>query len=116
MRIYIPAARRASLMIFRRGSEADHARADALRAQREEIARRIFDAIMTGAAMEVHQRYNDGHTMSVYHRSTRGDFIQETWLTRGPHTGGEWEPSGHHDVHSPADIDIKAGHYLTITA
>lgn len=116
-RVYIPAAQRAAHMALKHNTSADNARFETILARGHEIARRVFDGITSGTISEAHQTYNGGHTMSLYTLSTRpGVILQETWLTRGPHTGGDWEPSGHHDIYSPADIDIRHGRYITFTA
>ena len=114
MRIYIPAARRAALMLFRRGSDADHARADALSAQREAVAADIYTGIMTGTVSEAHQITNRGHLLTIWHRSTRGDMIQESHFTRRS-PAESWTASSHRDITTPAAIDITGGQYITIT-
>jgi len=112
MRIYIPATRHATLMLFKRGNDADEARADAIEAKREDIKRRIFDSIITGAADEAHQRFNNGYNLIITHRSTRHEGIQQSHFAL---INGTWEATSHHDAHSAADIEIKSG-YITITA
>lgn len=111
MRVYIPAARRAALMLFRRGSEADYRRADALTAQRQQIAAEIFTGIMSGRISEAHQR--TGKTLTIYTRSIRGEHVQETHCTLD--RDGDWTPTGHGDRYNPRQIDLAAGYYITIT-
>lgn len=112
MRIYIPAAQRAAIMALRRGSAEDIARADEIHEAAQEAARRLYKAITTGEAAEAHQR--SGHLLTIYHRSTRpGVILQASTFYRS--RAGEWEPSSHHDINRPEDIELHPGEYLTIT-
>lgn len=112
MRMYIPGAARAAAMVLKRGTAADHARADAIHAAIQDAARTLYTAIMTGTAAEAHQRYGD--VLYIYHTSPRPDIdIQASrfHLDRD----GDWTAISHHDITSPADIDLHSCSYLTIT-
>lgn len=114
MRIYIPAAQRAAIMAFKRGSAEDIARADAIHAAAQEAAWTLYNAITTGEADEAHQRHTGGQLLTIYHRSTRpGVIIQASTFYRD--RSGSWTASSHHDINSPEDIELHAGEYLTIT-
>lgn len=115
-RVYVPATYRAALMDLKRGTPADYAKMDAIQDQHKHIARRVFDAIMTGEAAEAHQYYCGSCGLIIYHRSTRGNYIQESHFFRGVGTGFTWEAISHHDVTTPDDIQLQPGTYITITA
>lgn len=115
-RVYVPATYRAAVMDLKRGTPADYARMDAIQARHNAIARRLFDAIMTGEASEAHQIKKGGYLMTIYHRSTRpGVNIQASTFYKS-HLDGQWTASSHHDIMTPADITLEPGIYLTITA
>lgn len=115
-RVYVPATYRAALMDLKRGAPADYARMDAIQDQHKRIAHRVFDAIMTGEAAEAHQYYNKSCGLIIYHRSTRGNFVQESHFYRGIGSQYAWQAVSHRDITRPEDIQLQAGTYITITA
>lgn len=112
MRIYIPAAYRAALMLFRRGTPEDHARADAIDDARKDLEHTIFDALQAGTIDTAHQR--TPHSLIIYHRSSRkGCIVQRSHFFRTT-TADDWTPIRHAEINTPEEMDIKPGMYITI--
>ena len=114
MQIYIPATYQAALMALKRGTDADIERTDAIHAQHRAIATRLYDGIMDGTISEAHQRYNGKYGLTVYHRSTRGDYVQASHFLLD--RDGDWLALSHRDIHDPADIELCPATRLTVSA
>ena len=109
MREYIRANNHAAVMLLRRGSDADYDRADEINEHNMDIASRIFDGIMDGTIATAHQR--QGTRLTIYHRSTRGDFVQASYFADGIATM-------HQDITEPAKMELSFmhGRYICIAA
>ena len=112
-REYIKCAARAAIMCFKRGSDADFARADAIDAHNTAIAERAFTAIMNGHAEYAYIR--DGKRLTVYTRSLRGNFVQASYFFE---IDGDMVATMHSDIHGAQDMEhtFTPGKYINIAA
>ena len=113
-RVYIPAGYRAAVMAIKRGAPADIARTDAIHDRQRSIAADMFNGIMSGRISEAHQFAIYGDNVTIYHRSTRGEHVQESHFYRSK--DGTWTAQSHRDIITPDDIQFQGGSYLTTTA
>ena len=113
MREYIKANKHAVLMLFHRGSDADHDHADRIKEYNMDIASRIFDGIMDGSIATAYQR--KGPRLIIYHRSTRGDFVQASYFLD---RNGDTIATMHEDITEPAKMEssFMHGKYINIVA
>ena len=99
MRQYIRCSCRAYTMLFIRDSEADEARVEAINAYNMEIASNVYNDLMNATADYAHIR--DGKRLIIYHRSTRGDFVQASHFCE---INGVMEAIMHTDIHTPEKL------------
>ena len=113
MREYIKCTSRAAEMLFKRGSEADYDRADAIDAYNTGMAERLYSGIMNGNIDYAYTR--TGKQLIVYTRSLRGLFIQASYFVE---ISGCMEATRHSDITTANDL-CKAfipGKYINIKA
>lgn len=108
MRFYVKSSHRAVTMLFRRTSDADYIRVDAIDRYNDAIAARLFRLIMDEGR---HAWQRDGDRLIIFHRSTRGDFVQASYFFRDT-------ASMHANCLTPGDIAraLMRGRYVTIAA
>ena len=113
MREYIKCNHRAAVMLFRRGSEADFDRADAIDAHNTGIASRAYTGIMEGRFDYAYIR--NGVHLIVYTRSTRGNFIQASYFSN---LDGDTVATMHSNITSPDKMrdTFIPGRYITMEA
>ena len=111
MRYYLKSGRRAALMLFRRGSDADFDRADRIEEHNRGIMQGIFSGLMQGTISAAH--ITAGAHLDVYTKSLRGDYVQVSHFCK---LRGVWEACSHSDAHSVEDLtrDLKTGRYINI--
>lgn len=110
MREYIKQSKHAAIMLFRRGSASDFARADAIEAYNKAIAKRTYDTIMSGRADYAYIR--DHRRLIVYTRSLRGAFIQASYFCE---IDGTMEPTMHVacNDHNAVERTFIPGKYIS---
>ena len=113
MREYIRRAERATMMLFRRGSDADEARVDAIDQHNGAIAVRVYNGIMDGSVNYAHIR--DGKRLIVYTRSLRGSFVQASYFAD---INGDTVATMHSDIHDHAQLagTFIPGKYINIAS
>lgn len=113
MREYIRRTERAVVMLFRRGSDADEARLDAIDAHNHAIAIRVYNGIMDGSTSHAHIR--DGKRLIVYTRSLRGPFVQASYFAD---INGDTVATMHSDLHDHAQLagTFIPGKYINIAS
>lgn len=113
MRRYIKRSERAAVMLFRRGSSADEARMDAIEAQHADIAQSVYSGLLSGLTDYAYIKH--GKHLIVYHRSTRGEFVQASHFT---YFNGEPEAVMHTDVTDAKKLadTLIPGTYINIVA
>ena len=95
MRYYVKGRRRAGLMLFRRGNDADYAKVDRIDRHNLSVAESVYDAIMSGRIDYAYIR--NGSRLLVYTRSLRGSFVQVSYFY-------DLVPSMHTDLHTAKDL------------
>lgn len=108
MRIWIKAHKQASLMLFRRGNDADYERVDRIDAYNRGIAERVFNGIMNHDFDYAYIKHSYG--TQIFTRSTRGNYIQVSRLA----LDGIF--NGHTDVETVEKLEreLICGNYITI--
>lgn len=111
MRWYFKQTRRAALAVFRRGTDRDYDRLDALDEHNLEIARRLYAGLMAGTINHAYVR--NGGRMDVYTRSLRGDFVQVSHFAE---IGGDWVALSHCDAQDAEKLldESRRGVYVNI--
>ena len=113
MREYIKGTERAAVMLFRRGSDADYARLDAIDAHNHGIAIRVYNGIMDGSTSYADIR--EGKRLIVYTRSLRGSFVQASYFAD---INGDIVATMHSDIHDHAQLagTFIPGKYINIAS
>lgn len=101
-REYIRCQAHASVMLFRRGNDADYARVEAIEKHNLGIACRVFDQLMTGAAPYAYIR--SPKRLVVYTRSLRGNYVQVSHFCE---INGDIVPLSHTDATRPEEMEMS---------
>lgn len=111
MRKYLRAARRAAVMLFRRGNDADWALVDEISAYNLNVMEGVINGLMDGEIGAAYIRM--GRRLDVYTKSLRGEFVQ---ISHFCELDGNMEALSHADVHTAAEAleRTAVGHYINI--
>lgn len=111
MREYIKRNQHASVMLFKRGSAEDYARAEAIDAHNTDVAQRLLKGLLSGSIDYAYMR--EGTRLIVYTRSLYGPHVQASYFTEAY---GEPIANMHQDILNAQHLEHSFihGRYLNI--